>query len=155
MRRVRVIGAPGTGKSTLALQIGRRLGLPVIHMDREFWRPGWVAPGTDEWRAQVRDLAGRESWVMEGNYSGTWELSLARAEAVIWLDLPRHIYFPRTIWRSIRWMGRQRPDLGAGCIERFDPGFYRDWVWTYPAAGPGQGRSRLLTTFAAPGRSSY
>jgi adenylate kinase family enzyme len=69
---------------------------------------------------------------MDGNYTTHLDLRLPRAEAVIWLDLPRHVYFPRAVWRTIRNYGRARDDIGPGCPERFDLAFFRDWVWTYP-----------------------
>jgi adenylate kinase family enzyme len=69
---------------------------------------------------------------MDGNYTTHLDLRLPRADAVILLDLPRHIYFPRAVWRSIRNYGRDRDDLGRGCPEHFDPWFLADWVWNYP-----------------------
>lgn len=33
MQRVMIIGQPGSGKSTLAQALGRRTGLPVVHID--------------------------------------------------------------------------------------------------------------------------
>jgi adenylate kinase family enzyme len=71
---------------------------------------------------------------MDGNYTTHLDLRLPRAEAVIWLDLPRYVYFPRAVWRMIRNYGRERGDLGPGCPERFEPLFFRDWVRTYPRA---------------------
>ena len=71
MNRVIVIGSGGAGKSTLAPQIGEILGLPVIHLDREFWRPNWMATPEDEWIERVRELVARERWVMDGNFGGT------------------------------------------------------------------------------------
>ena len=68
---------------------------------------------------------------MDGNYSAHLDLRLPRTEAVIWLDLPRHIYFPRAVWRSTRNYGRERDDLGPGCPEQFDLSFLMDWVWNY------------------------
>lgn len=135
MQRIMVIGPSGSGKSTLARVIGERLSLPVVHLDRAFWGPGWVAPETDIWRGRVADLAAAEAWVMDGSYSSTFDLRVARADAVIWLDLPRHVYFPRAVWRMIRNYGRERGDVGPGCPERFDLSFFRDWVWTYPVRG--------------------
>ncbi|HEY7548535.1 MAG TPA: AAA family ATPase [Hyphomicrobiaceae bacterium] len=137
MRRILVWGAPGTGKSTLARAIGARLGLPVIHLDAEYWRPGWVKPAQEEWLAQVTALTARDAWVMDGNYSATWDLRLPRAGAVVWLDLPRALYLSRTLRRTFFNWGRTRSDLGRDCPERFDWDFLR-WTWTYPARTRGR-----------------
>jgi adenylate kinase family enzyme len=79
--------------------------------------------------------AAGERWVMDGNYSAHMDLRLSRADTIIWLDLPRRIYFPRTLWRAAKHYGRTRADMGAGCPERFDLAFFRDWVRTYPWRG--------------------
>jgi adenylate kinase family enzyme len=141
MQRILIIGAPGTGKSTLARIMGLRLGLPVIHLDAEYWQPGWVEPAKDTWAAKVAMLAARETWVMDGNYSGSWQLRLPRAEAVVWLDLPRRVYLTRTLVRTFGNLGRVRPDLGPDCPERFDWEFVK-WVWNYR----GRSRNRTIAT---------
>ena len=112
--------------------IGDRLGLPVVHLDALYWNPGWSPTETGHFREKMAEVAARDAWVIDGNYSSHLDLRLPRAEAVIWLDLARYIYFPRAVWRTIRNYGRERGDVGAGCPERFDWSFFRDWVWTYP-----------------------
>ncbi|MFX8106590.1 AAA family ATPase, partial [Acinetobacter baumannii] len=77
MRRVVVIGCSGAGKSTLARRLGERTGLPVVHLDREDWRPGGGEPPRGDWRARVAALAADESWIMDGQYGGTLDLRLA------------------------------------------------------------------------------
>jgi adenylate kinase family enzyme len=79
----------------------------------------------------MAEAAARDAWVIEGNYSSHLDLRLPRAEALIWLHLPRYVYFLRAVWRSIRNYGRERGDE-AGNPEKFDWSFFRDWVWTYP-----------------------
>jgi adenylate kinase family enzyme len=131
-KRILIFGPSGAGKSTLARRIGARLGLPVVHLDTINWNPGWVQTETARFRERVAEAAAGESWVMDGNYTTHLDLRLPRAEAVIWLDLPRYVYFPRTVLRTIRNYGRARDDVGPGCPERFDLAFFKDWVWTYP-----------------------
>jgi adenylate kinase family enzyme len=75
-RRVVVTGIAGSGKSTFAGALARKTGLPVIHLDLHFWKPGWVEPSEDEWRTvQQRVLAG-DAWIADGNYSETLALRL-------------------------------------------------------------------------------
>ena len=58
MERIAIIGPGGAGKSTLARRLGERLGLPVIHLDAEHWRPGWVETPADEWKRKGPHVAG-------------------------------------------------------------------------------------------------
>jgi adenylate kinase family enzyme len=131
-KRILILGPSGAGKSTLARHIGDRLGLPVVHLDAINWNPGWVQTEIAQFRERVAEAARGDTWVMDGNYTAHLDLRLSRAEAVIWLNLPRFVYFPRAVWRSVRNYGRARDDVGPGCPERFDLAFFKDWVWTYP-----------------------
>jgi adenylate kinase family enzyme len=131
-KRILILGPSGAGKSTLARQIGKRLDLPIVHLDAINWNPGWVQTEGEQFRERVAEVARGDTWVIDGNYTTHLDLRLSRAEAVIWLDLPRYVYFPRAVWRSVKNYGRARDDVGPGCPERFDLSFFKDWVWTYP-----------------------
>lgn len=131
-QRIMIIGPSGAGKSTLARVVGQRLSISVVHLDSLFWKPGWVESTEAELRQRVSAAAAEPAWIIEGNYYRTLDLRLPRAEAVIWLDLPRSVYFRRAVWRSIVNYGRSRPDVGSGNREKFDPNFIFGWVWTYP-----------------------
>ncbi len=134
MRRVLLIGSGGAGKSTFARRLGARLGLPVIHLDRVYWRAGWVEPPKDEWRRKVEELCAGESWVMDGNYSGTLDVRLAACDAVVFLDLPRVVCLWRVLRRAFKYRGGSRPDMGEGCPEQLNKDFlvFLLWVWNYP-----------------------
>ncbi len=83
MRRVLVIGSGGAGKSTFARRLGDILQIDVIHLDTFYWRPGWVETPKPEWREIVLGLVQRESWIMDGNFSGTLEQRLEACDTVI------------------------------------------------------------------------
>ena len=68
-RRVIVTGMAGAGKSTFARQLSAKTGLPAIHLDVHFWKPGWVEPSDTEWRAVQSTLLAGEAWIADGNYT--------------------------------------------------------------------------------------
>ena len=131
MKRVLVIGSGGAGKSTFAPRLGRRLGLPVIHLDRLFWHAGWVETPRDVWRPQVEELCAGDSWIIDGNYSNTLEVRLDACDTVIFLDLPRAVCLWRVLKRVVIYRRSARPDMAEGCRERIDLKFLY-WVWSYP-----------------------
>jgi adenylate kinase family enzyme len=147
-RRILILGPSGAGKSTLARRIGERLGIPVVHLDALYWSPAWVPTEPGRFRERLAQAAAGDEWVIDGNYTRYLDLRLPRAEAVIWLDLPRYVYFPRTVWRLIRNYGRERGDVGPGCPERFDLPFFKNWVWTYPTRARVQ-HAQLLSELPA------
>ncbi|MBM3548124.1 MAG: adenylate kinase [Alphaproteobacteria bacterium] len=120
MKRVLILGCSGAGKSTLALTLGERWRLPVIHLDKHYWRAGWVEPPREEWRAQVAELTARPEWIMDGNYGGTLPERLAVADMAIVFDFPTWRCLLRAFRRAVVGYGRTRPDLADGCPEHID-----------------------------------
>lgn len=132
MQRVLVIGSSGAGKSTLARRLAEILGLELIHLDSLYWKPGWIESEQEEWKAKVRSAIRKESWIIDGNFSGTLPERLEACDTVIFLDLPRIVCLWRVLKRVISHHGRRRADMPAGCPERFDFKFLA-WVWNFPA----------------------
>lgn len=131
MQRVLVVGCSGAGKSTFGRQLAGALGLPLIHLDKHFWRPGWQTPDPQKWREQVVALAGKPAWIMDGNYANTFYIRMPRAETLIWLDHPRSVCLRRVLARTLARYGRTRADLPENCPERFEFAFLR-YVWNSP-----------------------
>jgi adenylate kinase family enzyme len=129
MQRVAVVGSGGAGKSTFSRELGRCCGLPVIHLDRYYWRPRWTPTPTDEWRRTTTELAAGDRWVIDGNYGGSLDIRLARADTVIILAFSRWRCLVRVLRRW--WANRGRAVQSDGCPECFDWQFLR-WVWRYP-----------------------
>lgn len=129
MQRVAVVGSGGAGKTTFSERLGALVGLPVVHLDRHFWRPGWEASEREEWRRSQAELLAGESWIADGNYSSTLDLRLERADTVIVLGASRW----RCLWRVVRRsLAHRGQELQApGCPERLDREFLR-YVWRYP-----------------------
>jgi adenylate kinase family enzyme len=129
VQRVAIVGPGGAGKTTLALELGRLTQLPVIHLDRIHWKPGWVETPSDEWEQIVAVQAQADRWIIDGNYGGTYEVRFERADAIIVLAPSRWRCLSRAVRRAAS--NRGRAIQAEGCIERFDLHFLR-WIWRYP-----------------------
>lgn len=131
MRRIVVIGIPGAGKSTFSRELGERLDLPVHHLDRYFWNPGWKACSHEVFNHRLQELLDADQWILDGNYRRTIPLRLSCADTAILLDLPRRIAMTRVLRRIVTYRNGGRPDMTEDCPERwFDRDFIR-YIWRY------------------------
>ncbi len=129
MERVAVVGPGGAGKSTFARELGQRTGIAVIHLDQHYWKPGRVETPREEWRGVQNSLLAGDSWIVDGNYGGTFDVRFARADTVIVLAPSRLRCLIGALRRTFRYYGRDVQ--AAGCPERVDVSFLR-WIWRYP-----------------------
>jgi adenylate kinase family enzyme len=122
MKRVVVLGPGGAGKTSFAHDLGRKTGLPVIELDKHFWKADLSPTPTNEWIEAQKAIAGADYWIMDGDLGPYDALSarLCRADTVIVLDFPLLLRILRVIrrgkeqmefWRWMltwRWVSRPR-----------------------------------------------
>lgn len=130
MKKVAVIGSPGSGKSVFSRKLGESLELPVIHLDSHYWQAGWTPTASEEWDEFLKEQVGKEQWIIDGNYTRTLDIRLEAADTIVFLDLPRPLCIYRIIKRRFMYRAESRPDLNADCEEKLDAGFVK-WVWNY------------------------
>ena len=118
VRRVSVVGTSGSGKSTLARELAEILGVPHLELDAVHHQPGWAPLPTDEFRRIVAARAAAGGWVIDGNYGRVRDLVWARADTVVWLDLPKRTVMRQVVWRTLRRVALRR-ELWNGNRERW------------------------------------
>lgn len=113
-RRAIVTGQAGSGKSAFSRGLAAKTGLPLVHLDLHFWKPGWTAPPDEEWVAKQREVLGGEAWIADGNYPDTLDLRLAWADTVVVLEMPWWTCSRRALVRGVRTPGSEMPQ---GCPD--------------------------------------
>jgi len=131
MKRILILGSAGAGKTVLARQLGARLDLPIIHLDRHFWLPGWQCVSGNSWPDIVQELTLGECWIIDGNYRSTLDMRLDACDTAIFLDFPRTLCLAHAFKRLVQYRNRSRADIGPGCQERLDWNFVK-WIWSFP-----------------------
>ena len=129
-KRILILGCCGSGKTTFALKLGELTGLPVVHLDKLFWKPGWVQPTREEFYPKLETELLKDAWIMDGNYGSSLPLRLRYCDAVIYFDLPRPVCMTGILSRSVKNRGQTRPDMGEGCPERINGEFVL-YTWRF------------------------
>ena len=89
MKRILIIGCPGSGKSYFAKRLGEILDLPVVHMDNIYWKKDKTSIPREEFIEKLKPYLEKDEWIIDGNYHHTLELRLKYATDVFFLDIPR------------------------------------------------------------------
>lgn len=135
--RIVVVGATGSGKTTLSARLARALGVPHLELDAVHWQPNWEMMETGAFRRRVEELTQAGAWVADGNYSKARDILWSRASALVWLDYPLLFIFWRLFSRSVRRLLR-REELWNGNRETWKGMFFSKeslFVWlaqSYP-----------------------
>ncbi len=105
--RILILGCPGSGKSTLARALAARTGLPLVHLDNIWWRADGTHIPREDFDRALDGLLRGEKWIMDGDYSRTYEVRIRAADTVIFLDYPEAVCMDGIRAR----VGQPRPDM--------------------------------------------
>ena len=120
MQRILIIGNAGSGKTTFAKQLAEKLGLPLIHLDKLFWRNEWEYLSHDEFDAVLQTELEKPEWIIDGNFNRTIPHRLQYCDTVFFFDLPTAACLAGITKRVLTNYGKSREDMGGHCVERFD-----------------------------------
>jgi len=122
MDRIAIIGCGGSGKTVLARRLATHLRLEVVNLDSLYYDDGWNPAPPDKFAAVQHELVAADRWLIEGNYASTLPIRLARADTVIFLDLPARTCLLGIAKRRWRYRGGQHQD---GVYDRITWSFIR------------------------------
>ena len=105
--RILILGCPGSGKSTFARALAARTGLPVVHLDNLWWRADGTHISREDFDRALGELLEGERWILDGDYSRTYEVRLRAADTVVFLDYPEDVCMDGIRRR----VGEERPDM--------------------------------------------
>jgi adenylate kinase family enzyme len=121
MKKVLITGSGGAGKSTFSRELSKKTGLPVIHLDYYYHQTKEDYPNNkDKWIKKVHELAEASEWIMEGNYSSSYEKRFALADTFVFLDIPTFITFWSVIKRRITYSPSKRPEMPTDWQEKIN-----------------------------------
>lgn len=131
--RIIVVGNCGSGKSFLSKALSDLTGLPLIHLDVEYWRPNWEETPKEEWIEKQKEFISSEKWIIDGNYKSTMEIRFKAADLVIFLDINRFV----CLFSALKRHGKKRSDLPQYLEEKFDLEFLQfcKWIWSFSKKG--------------------
>lgn len=154
-RRLCVVGTSGSGKSYVAREAARRLGLRYVSNDALIWGPHWRSTPRAErpalFEAATRDEDGR-GWAFDGNIFGDDpedRIVLGRCDTVVWLDLPRRVVWSQVVWRTFRRVVTREP-LWHGNIETWRMALSRESVVLWSLRTYARRRRQYVAMFADP-----
>ncbi|WP_462259499.1 DNA topology modulation protein [Vagococcus teuberi] len=131
MKKIMIIGSPGTGKSTLGRQLEDKLSIKLYHLDKLFWKPHWEMSTKHEQQTILSDIVEKDSWIIDGNYSSTLDIRMKQADTIIYLKKVRLVCLYQVLKRVIKYRGTTRPDMQEDCPEKIDIEFIK-WIWHFP-----------------------
>lgn len=119
IQKIAIIGGPGTGKSTLAKNLGKEMKLPVYHIDGIHHLKNWEIRPTQERDAIILEKIKEPKWIIDGTYKATLEERVINADLIIFLDYSTIAKLKGILSRYFKNKGQEKPEI-PGCKEKMD-----------------------------------
>ena len=125
MKKVIIIGCPGSGKTTFAEKLRDKTGLPLYYLDAIWHKPDRTHISRENFDARLREIFAEDKWIIDGNYSRTIEVRLKECDTVFLFDLPTEVCMQGATERlgkgryDIPWIDTEIDPEFKGQIERF------------------------------------
>ena len=91
MKRVTVIGCPGSGKTTFAEKLNKITALPLYYLDAIWHKPDKTHIPREEFDRRISEIFAADEWIIDGNYGRTVEMRLKECDTVFLFDLPTEV----------------------------------------------------------------
>ena len=85
-QRIIVLGCPGSGKSTFSRKLQEATGLPLFHLDNIWWKADRTHISRKEFDEKLDEILQCDRWIIDGDYSRTYEVRFKSCDTVIFLD---------------------------------------------------------------------
>ena len=124
VKKISIIGGPGTGKSTLSKNLGKVLDLPVYHLDAIDHLENWKTRDSKERDEIILQKVNEAEWVMDGTYKGTLEKRVEKSDMIIFLNYSKLARLKGIFSRYFKLRGKERPEI-PGCKEKLEKNFVK------------------------------
>ena len=135
MRKIIVIGCPGSGKTTFARKLRDKTGLPLYYLDAIWHKPDKTHIPREEFDARMAEILPTDRWIIDGNYSRTLEIRMRACDTVFFFDLPTQVCLEGAVAR----VGKVREEM-PWIETELDPEFKKE-IEDFPS-------KNLPTTYA-------